>query len=384
MQKISTLFLSLLPLLLFSQEMEKIGSDVRSVTGKISIRTEQNVVPVRENQWVWDQPKFKPNQIVSIKSNELTIEMRLIGSVILRDASKIAIIVDNMPVPVTDIVSMNVDGRVFAAVILLSKEGRHNIVVSYESIRSEPLSIEYARPAVRRNLAIFFPVTTYTGSWQPLTETLTESQAIAKNLETIYGFSTQILHDKNKAAIKAKLGELAIQAYGEEDQLLLFFTMHGHFDEAGDVGCLVPFGGASDDPTFDTWLLHTELRALVTRIPCKHILLALDACYSGTFSGAKSKPDAYAGSNCAVKVANALNQQSRLYITAGGKEKVPASSNFARLWQSALESRGGEDGLLTFPELQGRLSESDPAPRWGEFTGHMGGGFVFVPKESCK
>ncbi len=236
----------------------------------------------------------------------------------------------------------------------------------------------------RRDLAVFFPVTEYPGSaWQALPATQPECQAVANDLARIYGFKTEMAANKTKAQIKEILTELVRKKYGPQDQLLLFFSMHGHFDEAGDAGCLVPYGGKTDDPGFDTWLLHSELRTLVSRIPCEHILLVLDACYSCTFGGSKSRPDAPAGTDCNAKAENALRSRSRLYLTAGGKEKVPADSDFAKRWRSALGGRGGEDGLLTFPELQALLSEATPAPRWGEFNTHLGGGFVFVPLQGC-
>ncbi len=184
------------------------------------------------------------------------------------------------------------------------------------------LQVFRANAQTRQDYAVFFPVTDYKGGWQPLPKTLPECQAIANDLETIYSFNQpDVLNNQTKKQIKEKLRALANQKYGPQDQLLLFFSMHGYFDEAGDAGCLVPYGGITDDPSFDTWLLHTELRALVTKIPCDHILIVLDACYSGTFGGAKSKPVNPPGNDCNTKIANALSSKSRLYLTAGGKEK---------------------------------------------------------------
>ncbi|MBK8194794.1 MAG: WG repeat-containing protein [Lewinellaceae bacterium] len=238
----------------------------------------------------------------------------------------------------------------------------------------------------RTDLAIFFPVTEYSNGWQSLPGTKPELDSIAKDVRDLYGFYTEVHPNKSKRQIKEQLAELAIRRYGPQDQLLLFFSMHGNFDEAGDAGCLVPYGGRYTDPTFDSWLLHTELRALVARIPCEHILLVLDACYSGTFSGQKSKPETAVWENkpdCKTKVEQALNRKTRLYLTAGGKEKVPAASDFVKKWRSALGSGGGEDGILSFAELFTLLSEAYPSPRSGSFTGHLGGDFVFVTKTGC-
>ena len=215
--------------------------------------------------------------------------------------------------------------------------------------------------------AVFFPVTDYTGGWQPLPKTKSELESMAGDLRDLYGFTTDVQANKTKQQIKDKLAELARRVYAPDDQLLLFFSMHGYFDEASDAGCLVPYNGKYDDPSFDTWLLHTELRALVARIPCDHILLVIDACYSGTFGGSKAKPEEPASdtqSDCQRKIAASLSRKTRLYLSAGGKEKVPAESDFAKKWRSALGAGGGEDGVLSFVELQLRLSEASPTPRW--------------------
>ena len=242
-----------------------------------------------------------------------------------------------------------------------------------------------AQAQTRKDLAIFFPVTTYPkgSGWSDLPETLTECQNIASDLEQGYGFATEVLRNQTKTQIEDKLAALAKQSFGAQDQLLLFFSMHGHFDELGDGGSLIPAGGLRDDPALRTWLLHSNLRYLVSRIQCPHILLVIDACYSGTFQGNKGAPGGFPETTCEDKINIALSGKTRLYISAGGKEKVPAASELAKRFRSALASNGGEDGLLSFQELQIYLSDAAPSPRWGEFTGHDNGGFIFVPKNGC-
>jgi formylglycine-generating enzyme required for sulfatase activity len=234
----------------------------------------------------------------------------------------------------------------------------------------------------RRDLAVFFPVTDYKpgSGWTDLLQTLPECTNIAADLENYYGFKTELLPEYTAIQIIDKLVELAARKYGPKDQLLLFFSMHGHFEEAARGGSLAPAGGTSDPRT---WLLHSQLDYYVSRIPCPHILVALDACYSGTFGGSRAIPNGVPGADCADKIANALQNQSCLYLAAGGKEKVPADSDFARRWRSALGSRGGDDGILSFLELQLRLSEATPTPKWGTFGNDLGGSFVFVTKNAC-
>jgi formylglycine-generating enzyme required for sulfatase activity len=237
----------------------------------------------------------------------------------------------------------------------------------------------------RKDYAVFFPVSTYGNGWTQLPNTLTECKDLAGDLNSLYGFQTEVLPDKNKREIKTKLAELAARKYGPEDQLLLFFSMHGSFDEAGEAGCLCPAGAKTNDPEFDTWLLHTELRTLAARIPCEHILIVIDACYSGTFGGKRGtpKPD-WETPDCQTNIQKALNRKTRYFIASGAKERTPAVSELAKKMRSALGGRyNGEDGMLSLKELLGVLSEAQPTPKDGEFAGDLGGSFVFVPKNGC-
>jgi Caspase domain len=123
-----------------------------------------------------------------------------------------------------------------------------------------------ATAQARKDIAVFFPVTEYKGSkvWQPLPRTTDECTNIAGDLSNLYGFETEVLTNRTKNQIEDKLAALSLLKYGPQDQLLLFFSMHGYFDEAGEGGSLVPYGGLDNDPSARTWLLHSTLRYLVS------------------------------------------------------------------------------------------------------------------------
>jgi formylglycine-generating enzyme required for sulfatase activity len=231
--------------------------------------------------------------------------------------------------------------------------------------------------------AVLFYVTDYQKPWQNLPNTKPEIEGIANDLRSIYGFTTDLQANKNSTQITDKLVELKKRSYGPNDQLLLFFSMHGHYSADAYSGCLVPAGGLGDDPAYRTWILHNSLKALVTQIPCEHILLVIDACYSGSFAGVKSQPDPPPGPTCADKIKTALQRKGRQYLCAGGNQKVPAVSDFANKWRIALGSRGGDDGILNYRELVMQVSDAEPNPTWGDFDGHLGGNFLFISKQAC-
>ena len=133
---------------------------------------------------------------------------------------------------------------------------------------------------------------------------------------------------------------------------------------------------------------------MVDNIPCKHIFLAIDACFSGTFDEAIAlnrgpafnRPGADKQDEVTQFVNRKLAYQSRLYLTSGGKERTPDGkvySPFTERFLEGLRSYGGGDNLLTFTELLSFMEKAVPAPRSGSFGAHEpGGDFLFITSDT--
>ena len=142
-----------------------------------------------------------------------------------------------------------------------------------------------------KDYALFFSVTDF-DYWSdfPLSSHQQISQ-IESELKDQYGFTTEMIKNPKRSQILNKLTQYHQKKFGPNDQLLIYFSMHGQYQEGG-TGALIPKDGKLNDPTYDTWIIHPIIEDLVNRIPCQHILIALDACYSGTFgSKYKNKPN---------------------------------------------------------------------------------------------
>ncbi|MBI2467225.1 MAG: caspase family protein [Candidatus Rokubacteria bacterium] len=86
-----------------------------------------------------------------------------------------------------------------------------------------------------------------------------------------------------KAAIERLLGDQLRAQMSANDRLLVFFAGHGKTDtlrSGEEEGYLLPVDG---DPgaLFSTAISMTALRQISDRLPAKHILYVVDACYSG-------------------------------------------------------------------------------------------------------
>ena len=239
-----------------------------------------------------------------------------------------------------------------------------------------------------RDYAVFFYVTQFQPGWQALPETEKEAIALKNELETNFGFACELVANPTKQQMRDKLREYNTRL-GADDQVLLFFSMHGHYDEASDRGYLIAKDGKAQDDYRDTWLSYDDLRTDLALCRARHILLALDACHSGSFGiRNKSKPGSAAydeASDCAAKIAKTMQYTGRQFCSSGNKTaKTPARSQFATRFLEALR-KGGSDGLLFFDDLEYWLGKAEnPQPESGTFGGHApGGDFVFVKKGGC-
>ena len=242
----------------------------------------------------------------------------------------------------------------------------------------------------RKDYALVFGTNEY-DEWGDLTNPIFDAEAIAEELETMYGFEVDLILNATKSDIEQKIYSLYERSYMENDQVLIFYAGHGQFNELTKQGYLVPKDGKLNDPIGSSYYSYSNLRDLVDGIPSEHVMLMLDACFGGTFdqdiarAGSRGQDNADLASN-AEFIKRKLRFKSRVYLTSGGKEYVKDGrpgqhSPFARQFLEALRSYGGSNGILTKAELKGYMEVLDQMPRMGDFGSYEpGSDFLFVTK----
>ncbi len=243
----------------------------------------------------------------------------------------------------------------------------------------------------RTDYALLFGTDEY-DEWSNLFNPVKDAQTIAEELETNYGFKTEVVLNATTSEIMAKLREYATKSYQEKDQLFIFFAGHGQFDEIFTEGYLVGKDSKLNDPGKTSYISHSTLRTVINNIPCEHIFLTLDACFGGTFdplvarSGSRGADDMYQDITRSEFIERRLRFKTRKYVTSGGKQYVAdgrpgGHSPFARKFLQALRDYGGQDRILTLQELQGYLLNLKMEPHAGEFgDNEPGSDFVFVAR----
>ncbi len=261
----------------------------------------------------------------------------------------------------------------------------------------ETFTVTRESPSVARQLvarrgkeyALLFALDEY-DEWRPLTNPVNDAKAIAAELRSSYGFETELLSNPTQAEILSTLRSYAARTYADGDQLLLFIAGHGQFDEVLGDGYIVGRDSRLRDDIKTSYISHSTLRTVINNIPCRHILLIVDACFGGTFdpliAANQRGDDEYSQVTKTEFIERKLRFKTRRFLTSGGKEYVPDGrpgqhSPFTRRFLEALRSYGGKDGILTLGEVHQYIEKVTPEPRGGEFgSNDPGSDFLFIAR----
>lgn len=241
----------------------------------------------------------------------------------------------------------------------------------------------------RKDYAVMFVTDKY-DNWDDLVNPIEDGQAIAKELREKYGFEVEIVENATTEQVWEKLRAYNDKKFKPQDQLLVFFAGHGHFDETFGEGYVVTKNSLRKDPSRNSYISHNRLRGVVNNIPSEHVFLMMDVCYGGTLDpviargrGADGGGD---GASTSEFIARKLNLRTRKYLTSGGKEYVSDGipgkhSPFAARFLESLAGYGGEDGILTTFELIANLEKLKISPRFGSFGDESKlSDFIFITK----
>lgn len=247
-----------------------------------------------------------------------------------------------------------------------------------------------------KDYALFFAVDNYQDEgWTDLRNPVRDAQAIANELEENFQFETTVYKNSTKEEIYDILFSWQQRFFPEDGQVFIFFSGHGTFKEAFKEGYFVPADGKANDPYNDSYIELSRIGRIITGFSCNHILLGIDACYSGTidqeiaFRGRLGQRPGESKTDQRQQFINRqLRNKSRLLITSGGKERTPDGKDHSPFSQSILDALQNTytmgDGLLTFQDLLGQLEHVSPVPHYGELPGHKNGSFVFISGEMAK
>ncbi len=249
-----------------------------------------------------------------------------------------------------------------------------------------------------KDYALFFAVESYdhSSSWKSLPGLTKEVESIAADLRDLYGFETKVIKNPTLAEIDAELAAWRARKFGPDDQVMVYFSGHGQFIDDRRQGYFIPSDGkGSSGSVYERqWLPYLDLRRLVTGIGCRHILLALDACFSGTADDEVvfkdeteewAEPTGAADQQWKQQIHDQLRCQSRILLTSGGKTKTENPSKFAASFRKAFSKQGGADKIVRPSDIMEEWYGLAIPPHSTTFEGHESCGnflFVYQPKST--
>jgi Caspase domain len=255
---------------------------------------------------------------------------------------------------------------------------------------SPPAGGEFKRKGT--DYALFIATDEYAYSnWKRLGNPTRDAIAVAKTLEDNYGFKTEIVKNPILSDVVVVLEKYLGRQYEDGDQLFIFIAGHGHYIQNTRQGYLVFKDSlpVEKDRIGSTYLSYPILRNLIDNIPCKHILLVIDACYSGTFDEAIAKRGPLRGSADPPLprfIEAKMQYTTRRYITSAANQPVydgdkDKNSPFTSRLLEAFRNFGGQSGYLTIASIEVNLQTLTPTPlsdKWGQ--DEPGSEFFFFAK----
>lgn len=238
-----------------------------------------------------------------------------------------------------------------------------------------------------KSFAVVIGINSYE-KWPSLEFAVNDARAITEKLkESGFDHITVILDkEATHRRILTELFHRLPETMGHNDRLFFYFAGHGQTEDlpkGGKRGYIIPVDG--DITNYGaTAISMDQIRSLSSRIPAKHILYAMDSCYSGLglnrSGGVSPKISDYLRKISSMRVVQ--------IITAGGKgEQVQEKQGHGLFTTYFLHALKGEadfnkDNVVTGTELGAYLrpavsnaSNQAQTPLYGRLEGE--GEFLF-------
>ncbi len=236
--------------------------------------------------------------------------------------------------------------------------------------------------------ALVIGIDNYSGQWSPLKNAVSDAKAISQILKNKYklDYLKELYNDQATRLNIIKELEWLVQNVQPTDNLLIYYSGHGEFNQALNKGYWVPVDAVATSTSY--YISNSDIQTFLGGIKSKHTLLISDACFSG---------DIFRGSTVSIPFeesekyyAKVNNISSRKALTSGGVEPVldggkEGHSVFAYYLLKALDSNEKKfyDASQLFDNIKiPVINNSDQSPQFNAIknAGDEGGQFIFLKK----
>lgn len=232
-------------------------------------------------------------------------------------------------------------------------------------------------------------------NWSKLYTPISDAQELDKELKEHYGYETRVLINVTLDSLNKEFKALAARKFDSKSQVLVYFAGHGGYDEDLGEGYLVPVdaGDPHSASIMSDVISYGYLLKILDNLSAQHVLVMLDACYSGAFnpqiSGNKACPrrSSQAMQSLTMMVNNSMTTRSRCYITSGQLNTVPDGTKhtpFNDAIVNTLKVKWAQNEVAFFEDLIVSVKKLPSKPQDGVFgqnaQGDTGEYFFFPSK----
>lgn len=219
-----------------------------------------------------------------------------------------------------------------------------------------------------------------------------DARALARILESRYGFNTKVLMNADRYAILSALNEFR-EKLTSNDNFLLYYAGHGELERANARGYWLPVDAEPNSTA--NWVSNVQITDTLNAMNAKHVMVIADSCYSGALTRAVTTsleggrtPEQQAGW---LKLM--IKTRSRTVLSSGGENPVLDSgggdhSLFAKRLLEVLQSNSDIlEGPMLYQRIAGPVKKAaaklnvNQNPQYApiKFAGDLGAPFFFVP-----
>src|SRR5690554_2830851 len=241
-------------------------------------------------------------------------------------------------------------------------------------------------------VALVIGINSYEGYWRKLNTAVNDAMELSEVLKNDYNFSevhTLIDKEATRRNIIEKF-EWLTKNISPDDNLLIFYAGHGHYNKALNKGYWVPVDAKTN--SIADYISNSDVKTFLGGIPSKHTLLITDACFAGDiFRGGETKSIPFDPADMSRYYKEVYRKPSRLALTSGGLEEVmdAGRDNHSIFTYYLLKSlRENKNKYLDAGQLFNDFkvavannSDQTPILQAVKDTNDEGGMFIFIRKD---
>jgi WD40 repeat protein len=256
-----------------------------------------------------------------------------------------------------------------------------NIALKKFVIARKNLTGEEYNPANAKNYLMVIGINNYQ-YWPKLNNAVRDASDVASTLLSKYNFEfDNIVMLKEEQATRSNIYNSMrglIEKIGPQDNLLIYYSGHGYFDQLLNEGYWVPVEAHTNSN--GDYISNTEILKIINNINSQHTFLVADACFSGSLFAETTR--GYSDNVEKFKSRWGL-VSGRLEVVSDGAlgDNSPFAKNFISYLKENQKSKFAVSELIQHVKIKvAEASTQTPLGNPLKNAGDEGGEFIFYKK----